>query len=533
LRLYPAQRLEGAGGAHRFRPGSGGGAHCWCGDGAGRGADEIDRLVRALDAVADQLGGHLADGERLSRHAREHERFAARSLEFIYRACACLAENSASTPWLTALLEDMAGCLQARCCSLALLDPVAEGLGVPAQLGAPRLARLLDEFDAEAWPGAAACAARCPARRGDGRAGRAGARRRQHLRGADRRGAGEFLFESRHSRLVDALAGLFALSLGNLQRNQRRRRLALMDERNAIAGELHDSLAQALSYMKLQIARLQLEIGRSCAACPRWAGAGGVGEIKTGLDSAYRHLRELLSAFRTSMPPGGLQQALREVVEELSARAGTEIGLDYRLGDAALSVNEEFHLLQIVREALTNVIRHARADHALISLDCAEGARCGCGWRTTAAASSPTAGRGHHGVSIMRERARQLGGSLSLQAGVDGLGTCVEMRFRPAPRGLEPDDSNKETSLMEHAMTGSPPIRLVVVDDHALSARASASCFHVRRHPGGGRGCVRCRGHRGGAHPPPGRGPGGPAHEGPRRHLGGAPCRRRARRPGW
>ncbi|MBK7846447.1 MAG: hypothetical protein IPJ73_03290 [Zoogloea sp.] len=44
----------------------------------------------------------------------------------------------------------MAGCLQARCCSLALLDPVAEGLGVPAQLGAPRLARLLDEFDAEA-----------------------------------------------------------------------------------------------------------------------------------------------------------------------------------------------------------------------------------------------------------------------------------------------------------------------------------------------------------------------------------------------
>jgi hypothetical protein len=91
------------------------------------GADEIDRLVRALDAVADQLAGHLADGERLSRHAREQERFAARSLEFIYRACACLAENSASTPWLTALLEDMAGCLQARCCSLALLDPVAEG----------------------------------------------------------------------------------------------------------------------------------------------------------------------------------------------------------------------------------------------------------------------------------------------------------------------------------------------------------------------------------------------------------------------
>jgi two-component system nitrate/nitrite sensor histidine kinase NarX len=129
---------------------------------------------------------------------------------------------------------------------------------------------------------------------------------------------GNFFFESRHRRLVDAVAGLLALSLGNLQRNQRRRRLALMDERSAIAGELHDSLAQALSYMELQIARLQLEIGRSCTACtPGSAMLDISGEIKTGLDSAYRHLRELLSAFRTSMPPGGLHQALREVVDEL------------------------------------------------------------------------------------------------------------------------------------------------------------------------------------------------------------------------
>ena len=402
------------------------------------GADEIDRLVRALDGVADQLGGRLADGERLSRHAREQERFAARSLEFIYRACACLAENSASTPWLTALLEDMADCLQARCCSLALLDPVAEGLGVPAQLGAPRLARLLDEFDTEAL-----------ARGGGLRrsvSGPAGeiVELAVPVRDADNiygvlivEAPGEFLFESRHSRLVDALAGLFALSLGNLQRNQRRRRLALMDERNAIAGELHDSLAQALSYMKLQIARLQLEIGRSCAAC---APGGRVlevsAEIKTGLDSAYRHLRELLSAFRTSMPPGGLQQALREVVEELSARAGTEIGLDYRLGDASLSVNEEFHLLQIVREALTNVIRHARADHALIRLDCAAGGEVRVQVEDDGRGIQPgSGGEGHHGVSIMRERARQLGGSLSLQAGSDGLGTCVEMRFRPRAAG--------------------------------------------------------------------------------------------------
>lgn len=401
----------------------------------GQGVDEIDRLTRALDGVAAQLACGLADGERLSRHALEQERFAVRSLEFIYRACASLAGNNASAPWLTALLEDMVDCLQARCCSLALLEPVAEGLGVPEALGAPRLARLLDEFDAEALA-------------------RGGGLRRSGVSAGDGeivelavpvRDAGEtygvliveapgdFLFESRHRRLVDAVAGLFALSLGNLQRNQRRRRLALMDERNAIAGELHDSLAQALSYMKLQIARLQMEIGRSCSAC---APGGRVlevsGEIKLGLDNAYRHLRELLSAFRTSMPPGGLQQALREVVEELSARAGTEIGLDYRLGDTPLSVNEEFHLLQIVREALTNVIRHARADHALIRLDRAADGEVVVQVEDDGRGIAPdSGGEGHHGLSIMRERARQLGGSLSLSPAIDDTGTRVEMRFRP------------------------------------------------------------------------------------------------------
>ena len=398
------------------------------------GSDEIDRLVRMLDSVAAQLAGRLEDGERLSRHAREQERFAARSLEFIYRACACLAEHNASAPWLVALLEDMSDCLQARCCSLALLDPVAEGLGVPANLGAPRLASLLEEFDADELA-------------------RGGGLRRSSTTpegeiielavpvrdAADIYGVliiearGDFLFESRHSRLVDAVAALFALSLGNLQRNQRRRRLALMDERNAIAGELHDSLAQALAYMKLQIARLQLEVGRSCSACTPGGQVLEIsGEIKTGLDSAYRHLRELLSAFRTSMPPGGLQQALREVVDELSARAGTEIGLDYRLSSASLSVNEEFHLLQIVREALTNVVRHARAEHALIRLDCSHKGDVvvqvdddGRGIQTGGS------GEGHHGVSIMRERAQQLGGTINLQPGTGGKGTCVELRFRP------------------------------------------------------------------------------------------------------
>lgn len=408
-------------------------AHTGGADGPVGGSDEIDRLVRALDGVSAQLACRLADSERLSRHAREQERFATRSLEFIYRACTCLAENNASAQWLSALLEDMADCLRARSCSLGVLTPLAESLGVPTRLGAPRVAALLDEFDAETLarkgglrrqvskPDGELIELAVPVRDADGIYGVLVVEARSDV-----------LFESRHSRLVDAVASLFALSLGSLQRNQRRRRLAVMDERNAIAGELHDSLAQALSYMKLQIARLHLEIGRSCGGCTPGGRVQEIsGDIKTGLDSAYRDLRELLSAFRTSMPPGGLQQGIREVVEELSARAGTEIGLDYRLGDTPLSVNEEFHLLQIVREALTNVIRHARAEHALIRVDCEAGEVVVQVDDDGRGIPADSGGEGHHGVSIMHDRARQLAGSLALRPGTSGRGTRVELRFRP------------------------------------------------------------------------------------------------------
>jgi two-component system nitrate/nitrite sensor histidine kinase NarX len=102
-------------------------------------------------------------------------------------------------------------------------------------------------------------------------------------------------------------------------------------------------------------------------------------------------------------------------------------------------VNEEFHLLQIVREALTNVIRHARADHALISLDCAEGGEVRVRVEDDGRGIQPdSGGEGHHGVSIMRERARQLGGSLSLQAGSMASAPASKCAFAPVPGGLNP-----------------------------------------------------------------------------------------------
>jgi two-component system nitrate/nitrite sensor histidine kinase NarX len=109
------------------------------------------------------------------------------------------------------------------------------------------------------------------------------------------------------------------------------------------------------------------------------------------------------------------------------------IELDDQLPPGLLSPNEEVHVLQIVREALSNTTRHARARRVQVRLDAdPESVRVevcddGCGMDSAAQR------RGHYGLSIMRERASSLGGELRV-ASRRGQGTCVLLHFRPRLR---------------------------------------------------------------------------------------------------
>jgi two-component system, NarL family, nitrate/nitrite sensor histidine kinase NarX len=400
-------------------------------------ADEVDRLAQALEKTAATLSARLTEETYNTEQARAQERFASATLDFIHRTSLSLSEQNLNTSSANGLVEDMAQSLSAESCTLALLEPVATGLAMPQVIASPQPARILEHCTPQEL-----CRENRQKRThadGDGEVIELAVPLRD---ATDTYGVliveirANFLFENRQSRVADTVAGLLALSLGNQLRNQRRRRLALMDERNAIAGELHDSLAQALAYMRIQVACLQKELDRSCNRCNSKENLvihEVASEIRTGLDSAYRHLRELLTAFRTNMPPGSLQQALREVVDELGARAETDITLDYRLGNLALSVNEEFQLLQIVREALTNVVRHAHAQQASVSLEIQDDGQVRLQVEDDGRGShNEPRKEGHYGLSIMNERAQQLGGNFQLLAACpDGSGTLVLVRFKP------------------------------------------------------------------------------------------------------
>ena len=226
--------------------------------------------------------------------------------------------------------------------------------------------------------------------------------------------------------LLEAIGRQISTALGAAERGQQERRVALLEERSVIARELHDSLAQSLSYLKIQVARLERQIDLRAAPEAR----GVVDELRAGLNNAYRQLRELLTTFRLSFDGRGLDQALRDAAAEFEQRGVTSIEVHNTLAGIELSANEQLHVVQIIREALSNVEHHANAAHTWIKL-----VRTGSGLlRITieddGVGLQASAARPHHyGTSIMRDRAASLGGTLDIVARPQG-GTCVELAFQ-------------------------------------------------------------------------------------------------------
>ncbi len=180
--------------------------------------------------------------------------------------------------------------------------------------------------------------------------------------------------------------------------------------------------------MKIQVTRLRPHVDA------KGSEAGEIlAELREGLSSAYRQLRELLTTFRMRIEGGGLGQALQNAVEEFSARGGIPITFETSLGSCPLTPNEEIHTLQIVREALSNVINHARASHAIVKVDCMADGTVSAVIQDDGIGIRKTAGAHHYGLKIMEERAKSLGGVLVIER-PGATGTRVTLNFIPVNR---------------------------------------------------------------------------------------------------
>lgn len=229
------------------------------------------------------------------------------------------------------------------------------------------------------------------------------------------------------TELIEALANLIGTSLSLKRQREQDHRLLLLDERTIIARELHDSLAQALSYMKLQVSRLQTLMRRGE---PVQTLETVTGELREGLNNAYRQLRELLTTFRLQIHDDGLVQELKDTAQEFSHRGDFQVHLTVDTLAYELSASEQIHVLQITREALSNCLRHAHAQHAWLQLR-QEGETVRLSIEDDGRGfSGEVDGREHHGLNIMNERARSLHGELRILSRTP-QGTRIQVHFKP------------------------------------------------------------------------------------------------------
>ncbi|MGE6109754.1 nitrate/nitrite two-component system sensor histidine kinase NarQ [Aeromonas sobria] len=226
-------------------------------------------------------------------------------------------------------------------------------------------------------------------------------------------------------RLMKNFSMLLAQVLHKDQTLLQQQRLLLMEERAVIARELHDSLAQALSYLKIQSTLLK----RAFAKGDNDKTQAAMEQIDEGLGSAYRQLRELLGTFRLSIGDVNLGEAIGVMLDQLKPQTQAEIRLHYGLAHATLEAGQHIHILQLIREAVLNAIKHANAQ--LIDVSCETLADGNIQIQITddgVGIGDARSAINHYGLSIMNERASKLHGELTIDNS-HPKGTRVHLTF--------------------------------------------------------------------------------------------------------
>lgn len=210
--------------------------------------------------------------------------------------------------------------------------------------------------------------------------------------------------------VLKSVGDLLGLALNNARLERQHLRATVMHERQRMAAEVHDSIAQTLAFVRMRLPLMEAAVrARDDEGMKRY-----LGDMRGAVGEAHASLRAIINEFRTAPDPRGLLRALHEHIARLRERHGIAAELVDHAPGLSLGADDEAQVLHIVSEALANIGRHSGARRAWVTLAQREGGfelRVDDDGSGLAAAEAP---QGHHGIAIMRERARRLGGRLDI-----------------------------------------------------------------------------------------------------------------------
>jgi two-component system NarL family sensor kinase len=225
-------------------------------------------------------------------------------------------------------------------------------------------------------------------------------------------------------RMLYTIGDLLSIAIERSRLFTRSAQLGALEERNRLAREIHDTLAQGLAAiaLRLEMADALLE-SKADPACAQGAVRQALALARHNLEEARRSVLDLRAA---PLEGRTLPEALSSLIEGFGSEGGAEIALEVRGGNRPLHPSTEIGLYRIAQEALTNIARHAEARNVTLRLSITGDAvelvveDDGCGFDPTEAIE------GHHGMIGMSERAKLLGGQLRALSG-PGEGTRIEV----------------------------------------------------------------------------------------------------------
>ncbi len=239
----------------------------------------------------------------------------------------------------------------------------------------------------------------------------------------------EFHNQEEIEDLLTSIGRHLGMAIDKARSEDEANRLSLMEERNRLAHELHDSLAQTLASLRFQV-RVLDETLRGGEESDVWH---ELEKIENNIDEAYSELRELITHFRAPIDKRGLIPAVEHLIERFQYQTDISIFLQKEWNVLNLPASIEVQALRIIQESLNNIRKHSQAHTVRVILRSDTQGDCsilieddGIGIKNVPDADITL--DDHLGLSIMHERAKRIGGTIKIES-EPNEGTRVLLQF--------------------------------------------------------------------------------------------------------
>lgn len=233
-------------------------------------------------------------------------------------------------------------------------------------------------------------------------------------------------------QLLENCAMHLGVAIENQRLIDRDRQYAVIQERQLLAQGLHDSIAQALSYLNLQVQFLSDAIREKDDGLRDES----LEAIRHGVQECYEDVRELLLNFRERLHNEGFLQGVRTVIDRFEGQSHVSVRLEAKGDGPKLTPREKLQVIFIIQEALSNVRKHAQASNVKVTVRNDADLTVsivddGVGIDPKLVAER----KGQHvGLSIMSERAARIGAQVKVERASSIGGTRVTLTLPAASR---------------------------------------------------------------------------------------------------